>query len=289
MKQHAALAPYLPVHAYGLGDLLHEQSRSRPDMLAVIDGAHRFTFAELDLRVNRLAGVLRSRGVGRGDRILWLGQNSFRVLEALLASARVGAIFCPANWRATPAELAVMLDDFDPAVVFWQETEIGAGNREARAAWKPGANWICHDGCPGEDSYEALLTAADPATEFAAVEPSTPLLAVYTAAFSGRPGAALLSHEALMIIAWLAMQGQKIDENSGYLVSGPMFHVAFADAPLTDYRSSTLADNARRSRQAAHRTNPSAAQNYEQKRPLRQQIRGLFAIEFIAFEVEAAT
>jgi acyl-CoA synthetase (AMP-forming)/AMP-acid ligase II len=225
MKQHAALAPYLSVHAYGLGDLLHEQARSRPHMPAVIDGEHRYSFAELDARVNRLAGVLRGRGVRRGDRVLWLGQNSFRVLEALLASARVGAIFCPANWRAAPAELRAMLDDFDPAIVFWQETEIGAGNREARAGWKPEANWICHDGCEGEDSYEALLAVADPETEFAPVETSTPLLAIYTAAFSGRPGAALLSHESLMIIAWLAMQAQQIDERSGYLVSGPMFHV----------------------------------------------------------------
>ena len=99
MKLHSELAPYASVHAYGLGDLLHEQARSRPRLTAVIDGSHRFTFAELDERVNRLATVLRERGVGKGDRVLWLGQNSFRVLEALLASARVGAIFCPANWR----------------------------------------------------------------------------------------------------------------------------------------------------------------------------------------------
>ena len=57
------------------------------------------------------------------------------------------------------------------------------------------------------------------------VEVSKPLLAIYTAAFSGEPNAALLSHESLMVTAMLAQQGQKIDENSGYLVSGPMFHV----------------------------------------------------------------
>lgn len=225
MKQHDALAPYSTVHAYGLGDLLHEQARSRPDMPAVIDGEHRLTYAMLDERVNRLAGVLRARRVGKGDRVLWLGQNSFRVLETLLASARVGAIFCPANWRAAPAELAVILDDFDPTIVFWQNAEIGDTNRAVRDGWKPDSNWICHDGCDGEHSYEELLAAADPETDFAPVETSTPLLAIYTAAFSGRPGAALLSHESLMIISWLAMQGQKIDEQSGYLVSGPMFHV----------------------------------------------------------------
>lgn len=225
MNQHAALAPYATVHAYGFGDLLSEQARSRPAMTAVVDGEHRFTYEQLDERVNRLAGVLRARGVTKGDRILWLGQNSFRVLEALLASARVGAIFCPANWRGSVAEIGQTLEDFDPKAVFWQENEIGEGNRAARAGWKPEANWICHDGCEGEQDYEELLAAADPESEFAPVETSTPLLAIYTAAFSGRPGAALLSHESLMIISWLAMQGQAISEESGYLVSGPMFHV----------------------------------------------------------------
>lgn len=225
MKQHPALAPYAAVHAYGWGDLLHEQARSRHAMPATIDGDHVYSYAALDDRVNRLAGVLRSKGVVKGDRILWLGQNSFRVLEALLASARVGAIFCPANWRWSVQEIAFALDDFDPKVVFWQDAEIGAVNRDARKGWKPDGNWICHDGCDGEDSYEAMLAAADPEADFDPVEPSTPLLGIYTAGFSGRPGAALLSHESLMIIAWLAMTSQAIDENSGYLVSGPMFHL----------------------------------------------------------------
>lgn len=225
MKNHTALSPYSTVHAYGLGDLLHEQARSRPHFLAVLDGEHRYTFAQFDERVNRLATVLRSRGVKKGDRVLWLGQNSFRVLEALLASARVGAIFCPANWRASGAEVLATLEDFDPAIVFWQQAEIGETNREARGNWRPDSNWICHDDLSDEHAYEALLAAADPATDFAPVEPSTPLLAIYTAAFTGRAGAALLSHECLMMIAWLAMNSQSINEGSGYLVSGPMFHV----------------------------------------------------------------
>lgn len=225
MKLHPALTPYSTVHAYGLGDLLHEQARSRPQMPAVIDGDHRYTYAQLDVRVNRLAAVLRAKGVEKGDRILWLGQNSFRVLEVLLASARVGAIFCPANWRWTAAEIRDALADFEPRVIFWQEAEVGATHREARNNWRPGGNWIHHDGDADADGYEALLARADPVVDFAPVETSTPLLAIYTAAFSGRPGAALLSHESLLIMAWVGMMGQAINEDSGYLVSGPMFHI----------------------------------------------------------------
>lgn len=221
----SCLDVYNSVHRYGWGDLLHEQARSRWNMPAVIDGDHRYTFEQFDERVNRLAGVLRARGVQLGDRVLWLGQNSFRVLEALLACARLGAIFCPANWRWSIEEISFALEDFDPKVVFWQEAEMGGSMRAAREGFHPDANWICHDGCEGEASYEAVLAEADPAADFAPVEVDTPLLGIYTAGFSGRPGAALLSHEALMIMAWQGMQAQAINEDCGYLVSGPMFHI----------------------------------------------------------------
>ena len=56
--------------------------------------------------------------MGPGDRMLWLGQNCHRLLEGLLAAAKLGAVFCPANWRQSPAEFAFVIGDSDPAVVF---------------------------------------------------------------------------------------------------------------------------------------------------------------------------
>jgi long-chain acyl-CoA synthetase len=234
MTRHPELEPYLAVHRYGLGDLLHEQARSRPAMVAVVDGQHRFTFRELDERVNRLASVLRDRGVDHGDRLLWLGQNSFRVLEVLLAAARLGAIVAPANWRASAPEVSRTIEDLDPKIVFWQEAEIGEINRQSRGEWQHGRHWIQHDGEDAE-SYEALVAAGAPADGYGPVDISTPLLAIYTAAFSGVPGAALLSHESLLLTAMLAQQGQQIDETCGYLVSGPMFHVGVLMGALATF------------------------------------------------------
>ena len=96
------------LHGLTFADVLREQRRTRPEQLAVIDGDFardvRLTYAELDERANRLASALAAAGVGHGDRILWLGQNSFRVLETLAAAAKLGAMFCPANWRQSTDE-----------------------------------------------------------------------------------------------------------------------------------------------------------------------------------------
>src|SRR5438477_9943955 len=80
------------MHGLTFADVLREQRRSRPEQVAVVDGDFgrdvRLTYPELDDRSNRLANALAAAGVSHGDRILWLGQNSFRVVEALAAAAK---------------------------------------------------------------------------------------------------------------------------------------------------------------------------------------------------------
>ena len=107
------------------GDLIRDHRRSYPRGSALVDGDARLTWAQVDERTNRLANALRDAGVGPGDRILWLGQNSFRVYELLGAAAKIGAMVCPGYWRWAAPEMVYTLGDFDPAVVFWQDEEIG--------------------------------------------------------------------------------------------------------------------------------------------------------------------
>jgi long-chain acyl-CoA synthetase len=214
-----------PLHGLVLGDVLREHARSWPAQTAVVDGAWRCTYAALDERVDRLAAALAARGVGSGDRILWLGQNSFRLLECLLAAARLGAGFCPANWRQTAAELEFVIGDLTPAAVVWQDAEIGDTVRTARtgatAASTTAASWICHD----DGEYEALLAATPPAPR-ADVDPADAVLYMYTAAFSGRPAAAMLSHTALVGQALVIGRLADIDSAYVYLNCGPLFHIA---------------------------------------------------------------
>ncbi|MDB5969921.1 MAG: acyl-CoA synthetase [Hydrocarboniphaga sp.] len=227
---------YDTVRLYGLGDLLREQRRSRPQRVAVVDAHHRFTFAQLDARVNRLVNVLRTHGVGENDRLLWLGQNSFRVMEVLLAAAKLGALLCPANWRMTAAEVTASIEDFQPKVVFWQEAEIGEAYRATRASWMDQHHWIQHDAEAGEPGgYETLLAAASDADADLQIDSEKPVLAIYTAAFDGRPNAALLSHTALLLQGMINVQGQEIHESSAYLVSGPMFHVGVLMGTLATF------------------------------------------------------
>src|ERR1035437_4757543 len=144
------------VHTLTLGDVLREHARSRPAQLGAIDGDTRLDYQAVARRVNRLAHALDRDGVGPGDRVVWMGQNSFRVVELLLAAAKLGACCCPVNWRQSPEELAFVVDDLRPRVVVWQHEEIGAATAAARERVNGPTRWIAHDD-DGTDGYEAWL------------------------------------------------------------------------------------------------------------------------------------
>ena len=222
------------LHALTLADVLAEHRRSYPEQTAVVCRGDRYTYPELDARVSRLANAFRAAGVEPGDRVLWLGQNCHRLLECLLAGARSGAILCAANWRQAAQELAFVIGDVQPSVVVWQEDEIGPAVRDARqiaaaggaaGAPLPTATWIQYD-TTAPDGYEAVVASASADEPVVEVDPAWPVLQLYTAAFSGRPNGALLSHTAVIVQALMMARLQEIDWDYVYLNSGPLFHVA---------------------------------------------------------------
>ncbi|UBU15479.1 AMP-binding protein [Nonomuraea gerenzanensis] len=199
------------IHSLTLSDVLADHARSRPQVTAVVDGEIRLTYPELDERVSRLAAALDGLGVSAGDRVLWLGQNASAVLELLLACSRLGAVFCPANWRQSEDELRFVLGDLTPSAVFWEHSEPVAPLREA--------SWI-----QAGEEYERLIAGAS-VREFAQVADTEPVLALYTAAFAGRPNAALLSSAALVAHATSLLVVRQMEPGFTFLNNGPLFHV----------------------------------------------------------------
>ena len=209
-----------------LADVLRSHARTRPDAPAFADGELTLDWRSAATRVHRAANALRAAGVGPGDRVLWLGQNSFRIQELLLACCEIGAMFCPANWRQQPDELAFVIDDLAPAVVVWQEEEVGPSVRAGRGRAGHAARWIRHDSDgPGLGEYEEFVAAGSPVDPEEDGPADAPLLLVYTAAFDGRPNAAMLPSRALIAQGLLMAPWSGIDAAYVFLNSGPLFHI----------------------------------------------------------------
>ena len=84
---------------------------------AVTGTVETFTYSELRDRVARFAGVLASRGVGRGDRVVIYMPMIPQAAIAMLACARLGAVHSVVFGGFASKELAVRIDDCAPKVV----------------------------------------------------------------------------------------------------------------------------------------------------------------------------
>ena len=72
-------------------------ARTEPERLALVYGAQRVTYAELQGRVERAASMLQARGIKAGDVVALLMKNSAAFLELSLAISQMGAVFLPVN------------------------------------------------------------------------------------------------------------------------------------------------------------------------------------------------
>ncbi|MBL8604367.1 MAG: AMP-binding protein [Myxococcales bacterium] len=94
-----------------VAEFLEASASKAPDKIALVAGAERLSYADLDARANRLARALRARGVTRGERVLIQGDNQLDTAVALFATLKCDAIFSVVNPQVKADKLAYMLDD----------------------------------------------------------------------------------------------------------------------------------------------------------------------------------
>ena len=95
----------------------------RADQVAIIHDSPitntktKITYAELQIRVARLAGALVAQGVTKGDRVIIYMPMVPEALEAMLACARIGAVHSVVFGGFAANELAVRINDCTPKAI----------------------------------------------------------------------------------------------------------------------------------------------------------------------------
>ncbi|HEY0739722.1 MAG TPA: condensation domain-containing protein, partial [Herpetosiphonaceae bacterium] len=104
-------------HDRGVHQLFAEQARQHPETIALMDGSHTLTYAELDRRANQLAHYLHRLGVGPESLVGVCADRSPDLLVSLLAVLKAGGAYVPLD-PAYPAErLQFILDDTQARVI----------------------------------------------------------------------------------------------------------------------------------------------------------------------------
>ena len=206
-----------------LGALFRARARIDPAAIALVEDDRRWTYAELNERVNRLAHVLAGEGVGRGDRIGLLSQNCAAYIEIELAAAKLGAIVAALNWRLTAPELAHCIRLAEPRVVLVAERHaeaLACLDLELPRTLMLGA--IC----------EARVARAPTHEPPDVAEPEDGLIILYTSGTTGLPKGAVISHRAMIARALAFTHDLRIAPRDGFVAWAPLFHMVSTDHAL---------------------------------------------------------
>jgi acetyl-CoA synthetase len=183
---------------------------------APADSAH-ITYAQAHDKVCRLANVLKTRGVNKGDRVCIYMPMIPEAAYAMLACARIGAIHSVVFGGFSPQALQDRILDADCRTVITADEGLRAGktiplkaNTDQALTGCPEVTTVIVVQRTGADvpwsqgrdiHYEASINAAPPICEATPMDSEDPLFILYTSGSTGKPKGVLHTTGGYMLQA----------------------------------------------------------------------------------------
>jgi acyl-CoA synthetase (AMP-forming)/AMP-acid ligase II/ABC-type nitrate/sulfonate/bicarbonate transport system permease component len=184
-----------------VGEYLQRQARERPDKVAVICNETQLTFAELNLKANRMANWLLAQGLKKGDRAVMLLPNCAEFAVVYFALMKIGVIAVILDFRLSPPEMAPLFDETEAQILITHSKQKTFAVRMLREK-----KHLRHVVLLGEEKeekgnedslyhYERIVEKGD------AQEPKIPIKAedealyLYTSGTTGKPKGVILTYD----------------------------------------------------------------------------------------------
>jgi acyl-CoA synthetase (AMP-forming)/AMP-acid ligase II len=203
-----------------------------PERDCIVFEGKRWTYAQIWERAIKLANALRKMGAEKGDRIGMLQVNCNQYVEAYYASAMIGTIFVPLNFRAKSDELSYMITNAEAKILF-----VGSRYSEMVGAMLPELPTVKH--CISIDRkeekrlyYEDVIDSASSDESFIEIGDEDITMLMYTAGTTGRPKGVPLRHSAFVSYVLENVEPASPDIEERNLLTVPLYHVAGIQAML---------------------------------------------------------
>jgi acyl-CoA synthetase (AMP-forming)/AMP-acid ligase II len=202
-------------------DFLTYWAAEKPDGVALMEADRAQTYSGLEETTAKIATMLISAGLKKGDRIVWIGKNSDLYFSLFYGAARAGIVTVPVGWRLAPSEWAYIVNDTQARMVFTGE--------EFTLVEKTLADSVpLVERFVGEQEARQQIAEATRLT-FDASGPDDAVLQLYTSGTTGHPKGAVLSNLNLFALrknsADLDLAYTRWDPDEVVLVAMPCAHI----------------------------------------------------------------
>jgi long-chain acyl-CoA synthetase len=205
-----------------LGALLAMRVAAAPEkefLFSESDG-RRYTFAEFEAAVDRVARLLISKGIGSGDVVSLLMPNSAEYIFAYFACWKLGAIAGPVNSLLKAQEISFVISDSETKALLVHPDFLST--IESTRSALPELKHVI------DFSNEAAATkdfVAGPLESPSEINLDTEAIIIYTSGTTGKPKGCLLTHGNLIANARQISEWLSFTENDRLLTIMPLFHM----------------------------------------------------------------
>jgi fatty-acyl-CoA synthase len=199
-----------------IGEFLVHRSFLSPKKEGFV-GRKRYTFVEMNERVNRFATFLRKIGIKPGERIGLLCKNNEDFITAFFAAAKIGVITIPINWRLTANEVEFILQDSATSLLIYDRDFSSVIELLKERIFLN--NYLCTDEI---ENRIASLSAEEPVI---VGRDDEIILLMYTSGTTGKPKGAMLSHRNLYSASVGLISTVDWWYQDRFLSVAPFFHI----------------------------------------------------------------
>lgn len=187
-------------------DLFNLSFIDRRERIALLFQSQTYTFGDLDIRSNRMANLLKSKGLKAGDRLGLYLENCTEFIDIYVACLKLGVIVVPINILYREREIAHIVNDSQPKAV------ISASPIEEINTWD--VKGLSHEASGSEARFEKTQIHGD-----------SPAAIIYTSGTTGASKGAVLLHNNFIANSINLNTCWKITYQDRLLLGLPLFHV----------------------------------------------------------------
>ncbi len=236
-------APTFPEASETVLDKFRCSAAARPESVCIYYFDSAYSYAQVEKMATALAAALEDNGVGRGDRVMFVLQNTPQSVIASLAVWMRGGIVLPVNPMYTTKDLAHLLSDSGARWVICEEVLfektvkaaavdltvittspldfLGSGDEIPEQL----KNVRKEDITATQDLMTLIQENRDRSFEEVSIGPQDLAYLVYTSGTTGPPKGAMITHANIDHNCHVYESTARMDQSDVILGIAPMFHI----------------------------------------------------------------